>query len=251
MTNQIILTDADNTLWDTDSIFANAQIELLSVVEAATANRCLEDDKLAFVRRYDQAIAALHHAHLKYPPSMLVSALVLGIKGLDSTKAAELVIRGRVPISTLEQSVADLAVEKYLAMLGKIPELLPTVNEGIMTAREAGITVYVLTEGKIEKQKKFLSHHLLDGFVAGVFEVVKNQTQFERLRQRFAPAEVIVIGDQPDRDVVPARGAGCVGVLVPGRFRPNWHNAEQWKDANYIASTFKEAIDWIVNNPSH
>lgn len=251
MITPIILTDADNTLWDTDAVFINAQIELLSVVEAATSTRCREDDKLAFVRRYDQALAALHHAHLRYPPSMLVLALVLGLNGTDSTAAAESVIRGRIPISTLSHSIVDVGAQKYLEMLSKMPELLPTVTEGIMEAHNANIAVYVLTEGKIEKQKKILSHHSLAAFVAGVFEVTKSQTQFERLRQRFAPAEVVIIGDQPDRDVAPARAAGCTSVLVPSRFRPQWHDTEQWTEASFVANTFKEGIDWILKYSTH
>jgi putative hydrolase of the HAD superfamily len=247
---QIILTDADNTLWDTNAVFASAQLELLGEVEVATRTKCLEADRLAFVRRFDQALALAHYAHLKYPPSMLVSALALALNGTNPEVAAHAAIRGQAYSSGLDQAAVDNLVGRYFSSLHKIPELLPTVREGLMAARTAGLHVYVMTEGKVEKQRDILSQHSLDGLVAGIYEMAKNKVQFERLRQRFFPAEIVVIGDQPDRDVVPAREANCKAVLVPGPFRPNWHDAEQWKDANYIANTFKDGIDWIISHPN-
>jgi putative hydrolase of the HAD superfamily len=247
MRHPIVLTDADNTLWDTDSVFANAQTGLLAVVEKAIQKECREENRLAFVRRFDQALAANHHAHLKYPPMLLVRALALALDGADAKTAADSVLRGKGPASILDQCAVEVAVQQYLAMLDSIPPLLPTVMDGLLTLCEAGISVYILTEGKVEKQKIILLHHSLGAAVAGVFEVAKNQAQFERLQQRFSPDEVVVIGDQPDRDIVPAKNAGCTAVLVPSRFRPHWHDAEQWNDADFVAHTFKEGIEWLLH----
>ena len=77
--------------------------------------------------------------------------------------------------------------------------------DGLVTLNARGIPVYILTEGKVEKQKIILVHHSLGAHVTGVFEVAKNQTQFDRLQQRFTPHETVVIGDQPDRGIVPAK----------------------------------------------
>src|SRR5438874_137351 len=70
----VILADADNTLWDTDAVFAEAQIKLLSVVEQLTGLSCRNSQRLRYVRSYDQALASRHHLHLRYPPQMLVTA---------------------------------------------------------------------------------------------------------------------------------------------------------------------------------
>jgi putative hydrolase of the HAD superfamily len=247
MKRPIILTDADNTLWDTDSVFANAQTALLEIVEKATRKYCPEGDRLAFVRHCDQALAAIHHAHLKYPPMLLVQALALALDGTDAKAAANSALKGNGPASILDQAAIDVAVEQYLTMLGDIPRLLPTVLDGLLKLCAEGVPAYIVTEGNVEKQKTILMHHALGAHVAGVFEVVKNQAQFARLQQRFTSNEVIVIGDQPDRDIVPAKIAGCTTVLVPSRFRPHWHDAQQWNDADFIASTFKEAIEWVLH----
>lgn len=251
MKHPIILSDADNTLWNTDVVFANAQTGLLKVVETATKKICMEGDRLAFVRRYDQALAAIHHAHLKYPPMLLVRTLVLALDGSDANTAADSVLKGKALPSILDQAAVDVAVQQYLAILSDIPPLLPTVMEGLVTLSAAGIPVYILTEGKVEKQKIILAHHSLKAHVAGIFEVAKNQAQFERLQQRFTPDEVVVIGDQPDRDIVPAKNAGCTAVLVPSRFRPYWHDSEQLNEADFIAPTFKEAVEWVLHRKPH
>ena len=245
MIDPVILADADNTLWDTDAVFAGAQLGLLSVVEGLTATGCLDDDRLGFIRRYDQALAAIHYAHLKYPPALLVRALELGLAGTDAAMAANMVCRG-AHASALEQTAIDLAVNEYLGLLGSVPALLPTVLEGLVLLRDVGIRPYILTEGKMEKQKKVLLHHALTDLVAGMFELTKDKAQFDRLRVRFSPAEVITIGDQIDRDIVPAKAAGCATILVPGRFRPYWHNDEHAAAANFVAADFVEGVRWIL-----
>lgn len=251
MKRPLILTDADNTLWDTDAVFANAQLGLLTLVEEATGSACPDSDRLSFVRRYDQALAKLHHAHLKYPPMLLVRALQLALEGAGPESVATAVIQGRNRTSQLDQTAVELVVQAYLGMLSDLPQLLPTVAEGLSIARGAGIGMYILSEGKIEKQRKLVSHYSLDDSFAGVFEVSKNQSQFERLRQRFAHHDVVVMGDQPDRDVVPAKTAGCTTILIPSRFRPHWQDPTHWNSADFVATTFKEGIDWVLQQTGH
>lgn len=248
MVNPVILTDADNTLWDTDSVFSAAQLCLLSSVEEMTSNRYAQDDRLEFVRRYDQALAAIHHAHLKYPPTLLVRALEMALRGTDPSTAAAVVCRGGHS-SNIGQSAIDLAVEEYFASLGRLPDLLPTVRESLALLRDAGIRPFILTEGRIDKQKKILLHYSLTDLVSGIYEVTKDRAQFERLRLRFSPAEVVIVGDQLDRDIIPAKAAGCSTVLVPGRFRPYWHREDQASEASVVASTFAEGVHWILQRP--
>jgi len=59
-----------------------------------------------------------------------------------------------------------------------------------------------------------------------------------------------VIGDQPDRDIAPARAAGCRAVLVPSRFRPEWHDDAAWRNADRVSDTFDAAVEWVVSDLS-
>lgn len=242
----VVLADADNTLWDTDALFAGAQLRLLSHVEAFTGTRCPSEDRLGFVRNYDQALAARHHLHLKYPPQMLVAALAAALASTSPDVAASSIIAGRhVPL--LRPEDADTAVAAYLEALAKTPELLTGVSDGLQLANEVGLPIYVMTEGRADKQRRVIVAHNLVHAFSGVWELTKNKAQFERLRRRFDNASVVVIGDQPDRDIVPAHQAGCMAVLVPSRFRPKWHREDAWKTADLVAEDFLEAITWTVS----
>lgn len=91
----VILADADNTLWDTDAVFAEAQLRLLEAVERTTGLSAPSgtDDRLAWVRRYDQAIATIHHRRFGYPPPLPVRALAMGLAGAPPADAASAVVR--------------------------------------------------------------------------------------------------------------------------------------------------------------
>jgi hypothetical protein len=56
-----VFVDADNTLWDTDAVFASAQLELLAGVEELVGIGSVATDPLAFIREIDQQLAERHH----------------------------------------------------------------------------------------------------------------------------------------------------------------------------------------------
>src|SRR5688572_22419936 len=91
----IILADADNTLWDTNAVFRDAQLQLLVRIEAEVGSLCPSEDRLGFVRVYDQALAQRHHLHLRYPPQLLVRSIEAGMAGVPIEQAAKDVIAGR------------------------------------------------------------------------------------------------------------------------------------------------------------
>lgn len=249
MTNQtVVFTDADNTLWDTDSVFANAQACILSVVEDKIGARREVLDRVGFVRRYDQALATVHHLHLRYPPILLAFALAAGLRGVAPEEAAKSALAGDNRAHPLSIEAAQIAVRAYEFALVAPPRLLPGVLEGLNHAKAIGLRINVLTEGRIDKQRKLIAHHGLGEALGDVLEITKNARQFERLRQRFSPATIVVIGDQPDRDIEPAVEAGCVAVFVPSHFKPAWNISERGKSASFVASDFASAINWTQEN---
>jgi putative hydrolase of the HAD superfamily len=241
----VLIVDADNTLWDTNEVFARAQLRLLEGTERAAGRMCPATDRLEFVRSYDQAIAVKHHLHLKYPAQLLVAAVGAGLCGTDPAIAAEFVIGGRpLPHRLSEPQVCDV-LAAYTHTLTETPALLPTVREALELARSRDMAVFVVTEGKLERQRRLLTEHGLAQLVVNAWEMPKTAAQFERLRQRFTQAEVVVIGDQLDRDIVPAHRAGCRTVFVPGRFKPRWDDKDSGA-ADHVASTLLEAVQWAA-----
>lgn len=246
----VILSDADNTLWDTDALFATAQLQLLQNTERLIDVEAPVDDdqRLEWLRSYDQAIAALDHRHLRYPPVLLVRSLILGLSGLSPSQAASAVVRGVIP-EKLEIHKINAILEEFSTRLSSTPSLLPGVKEGLQRAKQLGLEVWILSEGAAHRQRSRVRVRGLAGLVHGIAEVSKNAEQFARQRRRFAPRPVYVIGDQPDRDIIPAHEAGCRTVLVPSRFKPQWHMKPQCV-ADRVETTFDRAIEWINHDLS-
>jgi putative hydrolase of the HAD superfamily len=243
--NPIVLSDADNTLWDTDLVFRKAQLWLLERVEKATGRVAVNDDRLEFVRQFDQAIATKHHAHLRYPPQILVAALAAGLASIPPEAAAEYAIAGRRSALAPPAETTNRLVNLYLADLKERAPLLPTVKDGLKLAKSLGISIHVLTEGTIDRQRELIEHHQIGEYIAGVVQIAKSAEQFLRVRKRYVNNDLIVIGDQEDRDIEPAVSAGCYAILVPGRFKPKWNATGKHSHASFVAANFIEAIGWI------
>jgi putative hydrolase of the HAD superfamily len=247
----VVLVDADNTLWDTDAVFREAQLLVLDRVEVAARKTSAAIDRLEFIRSYDQALAQKHHLHLRYPAQLLVRGVEAGLAGVTPDVAARDAISGRTLAgSLLDQAGVDAIVADYVQALARTPGLLDGVAEGVRAAKDAGLRLFVMTEGRIEKQKRILELHGLLDLFEGVWEMTKERSQFDRVVSRFAGSRVVVVGDQPDRDIVPAKAAGCSTVLVPSRFRPSWQSASDQGVADYLATSFLDAAKWCVKTDS-
>lgn len=245
MARAVILADADNTLWDTDALFATAQSQLLEAVEQIAGVRAAvpEDQRLGWLRSYDQAIAVLDHRHLRYPPAFLVRSLAMALTGASPAQASAAVVRG-VSAGKLAESCVDAIVQGFSTSLSSTPDLLPGVREGLEEAAQLDFEVWILSEGSADRQRSRIVSHGLEDLVRGIAEATKNAEQFARQRRRFAPQPIYVIGDQPDRDIAPAHEAGCCTVLVPSRFKPEWHTGIP-SVADQVEETFDRAVKWV------
>jgi putative hydrolase of the HAD superfamily len=233
----LLCVDADNTLWDTNAVFANAQIGLLHDVEAATGITAMVSDKLRFVREYDQALAARDHRGLRYPASLLAHAVAIGLTGIPAEAAAKLVLI-RVASSPLGSAEGAAIAEVFALRLKEIPPLRDGVHEGMKCAALPSRRLIVVTEGTKSRVETLLAIHGITS-VENVVESPKNEGLFRRLAKLVAPSALkVMIGDQPDRDVRPARGAGFVTIYFPSDFKPHW--LPMCTDANYQITSFSE-----------
>jgi putative hydrolase of the HAD superfamily len=242
----IVLTDVDNTLWDTNEVFAAAQLALLGFVEKAVGATPLEGaDRLAFVRSYDQALAERHHAGLRYPVRLLIGALALGLKGFDPLSALRVVWCQ----SELKNGISEIAVagaaSVYREALRAVPSLRPGVRLGLQKLRRATCRIIVVTESSKDSCLALLGLHRLDGLYDQVVSAPKHPGLYCRLAKSSSSTfATFMIGDQPDRDIRPAREAGLTTLLFRGGFTPKW--AESLPDAaDYEISSFDQAADII------
>ena len=242
----VVFIDADNTLWDTDGVYANAQLALLNELEGLLAVKFPESDRLAFVRTIDQGLAARHHEGLRYPLRFLIKALALALTGSDKTSAIRLAWSGGSETNRLTSEDVHEAEGRMVDNLRRIPTLRPGVLSGLSELANRGLPLLVLTEGKLERVKDLVRKHDLENYLPRVMEAQKNQRLYERLLKVFRPSKVgFMIGDQLERDIRPAKYAGLKTIFYPSNFRPMWDIEERGVTPDYQVLTFAEVPEII------
>lgn len=232
------ITDADNTLWDTDSVFANAQLALLEAMEAASGQPLESGDRLRFVREIDQGIAAQHHRGLRYSAELLALGVWERLSGRSLADSVRRALNGSPSSSTL-RSVS----EAFSAGLCEVPSLRPGVIEGLIELRDRGADIIVASEGSKARIERTLTHHNVASFVRMCIEAPKTTELFRRLATASERKEPWMIGDQLDRDIVPSRAAGYRTVYFPGSFMPHWHRSE---DAGLATISVTNYLDGAI-----
>lgn len=237
-----IYTDADNTLWDTDAVFAKAQLSLLEATERIAGMLASAPDRLEYVRSFDQAIALHHHSKLRYPPVLLIRAVSEGLRSRSAQAAARAVLNQGAVATAAEAA----ALKQYGEILSSVPSLLQGVREGLELAHEAGSPVYVISEGSTETLRRRLAAWQLEPWVSEALSAEKTPALYARLKQRAAPHHAVMVGDQLDRDIRCARAGGLRAVLVRGRFTPKWIQTADESLADAVVNDFLAAIQWAL-----
>ena len=151
-----LFVDADNTLWDTDRVFADAHLGLLAKIEKTTKLRSVTGpDRLAFVRAVDQALAERHHDGLRYPPRLLAQALGEALDGLTAERAARRALLDGSAAVVPREAAAE-AEQAFFAALGRGPAVRPGVAETLPLLHAAGHQLFVVTEGARIKAEQSL-----------------------------------------------------------------------------------------------
>lgn len=244
----LIFTDADNTLWDTDAVYAEAQLKLLKDVETAIGIHGAAVNRLDFVREYDQEIAAKHHKRLRYPPVLLVQAITLGLQGKNPRAAAKAVSLSQYRENGLSADEAGTIAQRFLERLQARPQLRPGVREGLVEFAARGYVMIVVTEGTGPKCNDLLRHYEFENLVDRVIESPKHPDLYRRICKLGGGADVsVMIGDQLDRDILPAKEAGLVTIYFPGGFKPKWSTVTGGHHpADCQIASFGEAVDIVA-----
>jgi putative hydrolase of the HAD superfamily len=236
-----IFVDADNTLWDTDSVFACAQLKLLEEVEAIVGQQSNVRDKLGFVRELDQLIAARHHARLRYPPRFLANAVAFALRGEPADRASRLAWSGARDQQPLTDSQAESVEASFVSGIRAFPSLRPGVREGLSALHARGYKTRVVTEGDRARVDQTISVHQLEVYIDRTIEAPKHPRLYRRVQQ-FAGSSTYgyMIGDQLERDIRPAKEAGLRTIYFPGGFKPKWEVLPNDVHPDYQISSFAE-----------
>ncbi len=241
----VVFIDAENTLWDTNRVYADAQLSLLANVESAVGRRTSAADRLGWLRQIDQALAERHHARLRYPPRLLAKAIALALKGQDIAAAARIAWSGARATVPLNEEIARRIENSFVNALNTLPLLRVGVEQGLRALHEANCLILVLNRQKV---LAILEHYGLRTLVKRIIEAPKEQRLFHRvLALTHRPAKAFMIGDQLDRDIAPAKAAGLITIYFPGGFQPKWHPAEGEIKPDYSVQDFTQAADFVLS----
>lgn len=225
----ILFTDADNTLWNTDRIYAKAQLSLLRDIEAHFNTTLVSRHRLAFVRSLDQSIAANHESGLRYPPILLIQALAekghLAKSDTSNPQTAD-------AVEQMEQTFSQV-----LSM--SVPGLRRGVRSGLKELFQHDVEVIIVTEGSERRCRQNLQTFRLDPYVSNIRSGPKSPSLFADLANLYSDRRKFFVGDQLDVDIALAHAAGFETIYYPSKFRPKWVRSLE-TIADHTIRTFSE-----------
>jgi len=250
MWRQLLITDADNTLWDTDQIYAKAQLKLLSDLEAVIGVMAKEDDRLEVVRRVDQAIAAQHPMRLNYPAEVLVDALTACLVGTEVHAAVDTVLRADSVATGLCLSSAQrqLLAATFLAQIREQKPLLRSgVRETLWKLKELAIPVVILSEGVEDRVLSIVRFHALESAISHMVFQRKTAETYKAIAvdSQVELSSVFVVGDQIDCDVAVPRSIGCHTIFFPCGFKPFW-TATHDVEPDFKISDYRQVFEILL-----
>jgi len=240
-----VLVDADNTLWNTDGVFAAAQLGILKDVRSQLGVETPEPAPLAFVREVDQAIAERHHDGLRYPPVLLVRGLEKALSGTAPDAAARASLRGRHAYRISAADAEAIAV-RFQSALAATPALRPGVREGLAAMHVDGTRLLVVSEASKGRVEATATAHGILGFFERVLEGRKSVALYRRvLALTRAGRRVYMVGDQMNRDIEPASAAGLETIYFPGGFQPRWDRGDASVEPDHVITDFSEVVEIV------
>ena len=235
-----LVFDADNTLWDTDAVFRNAQRTLLRKLADA---QLLEnpDTEIPTLRSVDRKLFARMERFEYNFKTLAIAMTVLYKQNLSTDEAIEAAIfysqTDSLP-GTL-QYLADKAFDAFQKRLTDIPRLytdaarLLEVLRRIKSTGNPLVTI-LLSEGKVERIDGILSNSfvgkipLKSFFDDVIIRPAKSRAIFAEAKRRglqhlspVIPASndrFIAIGDSLKRDIKFANQAGFLTIYKPANF---------------------------------
>lgn len=233
----LLLTDADNTLWDTNAVYAKAQLHLLEKIESYVGHSIGTGNRLGFVRGIDQSLALQHAKGLRYPPILLAASILsVGFGEASSEEAVSLSLAGRLSSTLAEQ----FATELYNELDTSLPALRLGVRETLSELNYKGVRIVVLTEGEEGRCASLLRRHNITEYISGLKCVRKTLAVYRELKSDWS-GSTYMVGDQLDVDVKLSRNAGFNSIYFPSEFVPSWI-ADLDNKADFTIASYAELL---------
>jgi putative hydrolase of the HAD superfamily len=249
----ILVFDADNTLWDTNAIFREAQVGLLRVFAKAGLMKDPEAE-LGNLREMDLALIR-RSGQFEYDFRCLANAV--GIYYSGKRNVEEAADQALQQVQSVSSSIIDESCKAFEAALNEIPSLFGDAEQILKVLRGSRtlgqpIVVMLFSDGKPDRIERILRAHHLEG---SVFDEIVMRTKtvesFNSVRAlgmaHLTTVDVssvlsFMIGDSLKRDIGPAKKAGFTTVYKPAEFLGTEVPADRHQEPDFRIDSLAELI---------
>lgn len=258
--NAVIAFDADNTIWDTDSVFRNAQLSMLHVF-AAGGFVASETSELTTLREIDKQIGKAL-GHFEYDFRLLATALYDHYVQRNTVADSIRRTLSRDPQEAHKNQLIDSAYRGFLHSLSKIPTLygdtIPVLSYVKQLNSKGLPTVTLLvSEGDSDRIERILrryrirQRHLFDVIFIGT----KSKATFRRVKEIGAEClskheplsnernnSFIMVGDNLERDIYFANQVGFTTIYKQSSYlgHEKRQGGSKFKRPDYVINELKE-----------
>jgi len=223
----LIIFDGDDTLWDTSSIFHNAQLQALEKINKLCGN--IDPNKeFKILRTFDDRLIKLNNKS-EYDFTALFLSL---IKYYNEKTDIDSTIKNSIKIlkntdHDMDKEDAVKINKAFLLYLKKIPTLYSDTIYTLKMTKEKGFINILMSEGGEERIKQVLDHHALWDYFNNAYMFRKNPTSYKEIVSDLVKlhsvknTEIIVVGDLLDRDIYFGNIVNATTIHKPGGYKPN------------------------------
>lgn len=253
MTVRLVIFDGDNTLWDTNEVFANAQRRMLEGLRVA-GFQADPDRDFRLLRELDDILIAHFRTH-RYEPRYLAYALIRHARaGADALDEAALA--GFDAESEELKRIAIELGERLKEDVQAIPRMFPGTTEALNAIRLKGSNVLVLySDASPRRLDAISSHYNMPALFDLVVQGDKSDDGWARVLEsgrreifeRFGEVEcrVYVVGDLLTYDIRPANRLGAVTIYKPGGYRGTEIPRDSAERPAFTVQSLAEVIDIV------
>lgn len=254
---KIAIFDGDNTLWDTNEVFAHAQRTILCRLREL-GYPADPDRDFGLLREVDDLLIRCF-GRREYESAVLPLCLMRIFSGhsVGDDRAVRQVLETR---SEREYSIAQDLASEFVKGIMTVPRLFPGVIDGLTALRARGRTALILySEGREQRVKRIVEYHMLNGYFHDVFVGDKSLEDWERIRQRSVDAFIrtfppqqeeelrfYVIGDLLERDIKPGNSIGAMTIYKPGPYKGLEVPRGRDETPSVIARSMEEVVRAII-----
>lgn len=267
-----IVVDADNTLWDTNQVFEDAQREMLSVLlEAGHEDETFSENRAGpdVLRELAQRLSLVTGTNDLNLLARATALYLLG-EGSNSTTerigwAAQQAQAGADPDKRgADEALIQSAADAFRTALRTVPPLLSGAEALLRAVQDWKMThpgrrqSVLFSEGDPDRLGLAFDAYGI-GSGRHFDDVVlreKTESAFSDVRGRIettlvgesasAPElDIVVIGDSLKRDIRPANAVGCTTVYCPGDFKGHETPETPAEAPDHTVSSLTDALDLL------